>query len=115
MPSWLAQKLGQPQPISSCIPTGMHGPACIFRANLSALVHAWTVFPPAALASHDIVCSPAAVQPDAFARPQCKAADAEDNIWPGVFSALGAGTFGPGRQRYYVPVFTERAQRYTQP
>ena len=39
---------------------------------------AWKVFPPAALANHDIVCSPAAVQPNAFARPQCKAADAED-------------------------------------
>jgi hypothetical protein len=31
----LAQKLAQLQPVYGCIPTGMHGPTCIFRANLT--------------------------------------------------------------------------------
>ena len=31
----LAQKLGQLQPFYRCIPAGMHGPTCIFWANLT--------------------------------------------------------------------------------
>ena len=30
-----AQKSGQLQPFYRCIPTGMHGPTCIFWANLT--------------------------------------------------------------------------------
>ena len=34
-PTALAQKLGQPQPFSSCVPAGMYGPACIVWAKLT--------------------------------------------------------------------------------
>jgi hypothetical protein len=34
-PTQLAQKWAQLQPVYGGIPTGMHGPTCIFRANLT--------------------------------------------------------------------------------
>ena len=33
----MAQNVGHLQPLYSCIPTGIHGPTCIFRASLTSL------------------------------------------------------------------------------